>query len=62
MPADEQAGQDAVDDFVVADDDAADLLVDGRVTVDELAGPAFHGFSNAHGWSFLCVCSVKPAV
>ena len=55
MPADEQAGQDAVDDVVVADDDPADLLVDRGVAVDELAGPAFHGFSDNHGESCVSV-------
>ena len=48
MPADEQAGQHAVDDLVVADDHPADLFADGLVAGQELLGPAFHGFSNAH--------------
>ena len=38
VPADEQAGQHAVDDLVVSDDHPADLLADRRVALDELAG------------------------
>ena len=51
MPSDEQASQNAVDDVVVSDDNPADLLAYGRISVDELAGAVFHGFSNAHGES-----------
>ena len=36
MAADEQAGQHAVDDFVVADDHPADLFADRRIALDEL--------------------------
>ena len=49
MAADEQARQHAVDDLVVSDDHAADLLVDGAVAIDELPGPLLHRFRNAHG-------------
>ena len=48
MPADEEAGQDAVDDLVVSHDDASNLFADGLVAGHELLRPAFHGFSNAH--------------
>ncbi len=48
MPADEQAGQHAVDDLVVADDDAADLLADGLIAGHEFLRPAFHNFCDAH--------------
>ena len=47
VAADEQAGQDAVDDLVVADDDLGDLglhLVVGRA---ELVGAGFHRFGGA---------------
>ena len=36
MPADEQAGQHAVDDLVVPDDHAAQLLVNSLVTLSKL--------------------------
>ena len=49
MAADEQAGQHAVDDVVVADDHAADLLAHGPVARDELLGPLLHTFADAHG-------------
>ena len=44
VPADEQAGQHAVDDFVVSDDHAADLLVDGRDSDRRTASPASPSF------------------
>ena len=48
MAADKQAGQHAVDDFVVADDDTAELLAHGVVALGELFSPLFHGLSDAH--------------
>ncbi len=44
MAADEQAGQDAVDDLVVADDDLADLGLHAFVGRAELLGAGFHRF------------------
>ena len=44
VPADEQAGQDAVDDLVVADDDLGDLGLDPVVGRAELLGAGFHRF------------------
>ena len=41
-PPHEQAGQDAVDDVGVADDDLADLAVDLAVGLAELVGPLLH--------------------
>ncbi len=58
MPADEQAGQHAVDDLVVADDDAADLLADRGIAAHELLGPLFHRFANAHAGVDSCVESI----
>ena len=51
MAADEQAGQDAVDDVVVADDHLGDLGLDAGIGVAELGGPGFHrgGVGGAHG-------------
>ncbi len=46
MTADEQAGQDAVDDLVVADDDLADLSLDALVGRAKGFGAGFHRF----GW------------
>ena len=48
MSADEQAGQHAVDDIVVADDDPAELLSHRPVAGDELFGLLLHGFAEAH--------------
>ena len=48
MPADEQAGQHAVHDVVVPDDHAAQLLVNGLVTLGKLRGALFDRFSNRH--------------
>jgi hypothetical protein len=48
VPADEQTGQDAVDDVVVPDDDSADLLAHRAVALDELLGPLLHGFADSH--------------
>ncbi len=48
VPADEQAGEHAVDDVVVPDDHAADLLADRTVAADKLFRPFLHLFANAH--------------
>ena len=42
VAADEQAGQHAVDDLVVADDHLADLGLDPAVGLAELVGAGFH--------------------
>ena len=55
MTADEQAGQDAVDDLVVADDHLADLSLDLFVSRAKALGAGFHrfGWKRAHsGRSF----------
>ena len=49
MSTDEQAGQYAVHDVAVADDHAAELLVNGFVTLRKLGGTLFnriHGFES----------------
>ena len=68
MPADEQAGQHAVDDLVVADDHPADLLAHGAVAGDELFGPLLHAFGHVHGgcipgfdWLVDCMRGARPA-
>ena len=48
MAAYEQAGENAVDDLVMTDNDAADLLAHGRITRDELLGLALDRFPTAH--------------
>ena len=48
MAADEQAGEHAVDDVVVADDHAADLLADGLVAGGKLLGLLFDRLAAAH--------------
>ena len=42
MAADEQAGQDAMDDLVMADDHLGDLGLDAVVGRPEFLGPSFH--------------------
>ena len=49
MPADEQAGQDAVDDLVVADDDLGDLALDFLVGRAKFLGTGFHRFGGKGG-------------
>ena len=49
MAADEQAGEHAVDDFVVPDDHAADLAANGIIALGEQLGPLLHRFGNGHG-------------
>ena len=56
VAADEQAGQDAVDDVGVADDDLADLAVDPAVGLAELAGRTLLA-SNSLGDMFTLRCS-----
>ena len=49
VPADEQASQHAVDDFIMADDDTADLFANSLVTADKLLGALLdvgHGGKN----------------
>ena len=48
MTADEQAGQHAVDDLIVTDNNPTDLLANRRIAIDELPGPFFHILSNTH--------------
>ena len=52
MPADKQARQHAVHDVVVPDDHAAQLLVNGFVTLRKLRGPLFNRFGDRHGKGF----------
>ncbi len=49
VPADEQAGQDAVDDLVVADDDLGDLSLDSLVGRAKSVGTGFHRFVGKGG-------------
>ena len=48
VPADEQAGQHAVDDVVVADDDAAEFLAHRAIARDKLFGPLLHILAHTH--------------
>jgi hypothetical protein len=48
MAADKQAGQNAVDDLVVADDDPTDFLAHRTIPRDELLGPLLHTIGHAH--------------
>ena len=49
VPADKQAGQDAVDDLVVADDDLGDLSLDFLVGRAKFVGTGFHRFGGKGG-------------
>ena len=48
MPADEKTREHAVDDLLVTDDYAANLLGDGMITADEFFRPLLHGFGERH--------------
>ena len=48
MAADEQAGQDAMDDLVVADDHLGDLRLDLFIRGAEFIGAGFHRFWGGH--------------
>jgi hypothetical protein len=54
MPTDEHRREHAINDFIVPDDDATDLLADGSVSLSKTLRFLLHGFGDvAHGYSIL---------